>query len=115
MAILRDGLILERSYFGPLPFDKKDEDLWTDSINKYEKLVATINSKINKYNLVVPILHKQMVHVNLEKEAKKALLAGEYCSEEVRRREIKKRGEAKAQSTVEQHTFFDILYALFKS
>lgn len=112
--MLRDGLLLERSYFGPIPFNTKDEELWTEAVNKYEKLVAMINTKINKYNLVVPILHKQMAHVSLEKQAKKALMQSEYCREEGPGRETLKREKDKDHST-QQQTFFDVFYSLFKS
>jgi hypothetical protein len=35
--------------------------------------VKGINKKINNYNLVVPLLNKQMVHVNLRRLADKCL------------------------------------------
>lgn len=110
-AMLRDGLMLERSNFGALPFTENDEIHWRDAVNKYEKLVNRINAKINKFNLVVPILHKQMIHVSLEKEAKKALVEGKWTNEDRKQNHKTKDLNVKTQ----EQTLFDLFYALFKS
>lgn len=78
--IIKDGLHMERSYFGPHPLNNEDNNLWESVVNKYEEATKKVNSKIQKYNLVVPILNKQLFAFNLKKEAQKILVHGK-CSE----------------------------------
>lgn len=57
---------------------------WSDKVYKYKELVSKINNKITKFNLVVPILKNQMIHVNLENEAQKAIVQGKSSSDVLR-------------------------------
>lgn len=63
-----------RNDIGELPLTPKDESIWQNNLKKFETTIKQINNKIDKYNLVVPILRKQMFHINLDDLAKKALL-----------------------------------------
>ncbi|XP_014254316.1 dnaJ homolog subfamily C member 28 [Cimex lectularius] len=73
---LKESLFKVRGKIGPVPLDKSEEDYWNDEVNKYEDTVKVLNSKIDTYNLVVPILNKQMFHVKLSDEAHKILTEG---------------------------------------
>lgn len=62
-----------RNDLGELPLSIKDEITWRNNLEKLETLAKQINDKIDKYNLLVPILQKQMLHIDLMELAKKAL------------------------------------------
>lgn len=81
---LRNSLLIERKYYGPYPLSIEENVKWSDIVYKYKDLVNKINNKITKFNLVVPILNKQMIHVNLENEAQKAILQGKSSSDVLR-------------------------------
>lgn len=53
----------------------KDETTWRDNLEKFKTQTKQINNKIDKYNLLVPILQKQMLHISLEEFAKEALVS----------------------------------------
>lgn len=77
ILILRKNLFTERQYFGPYPLTIEDNIEWSEQVYKYKELVNKINKKIAKFNLVVPILNKQMIPICLEKEAQKAIVIGQ--------------------------------------
>ncbi|XP_077298534.1 dnaJ homolog subfamily C member 28 [Arctopsyche grandis] len=70
---LRSSLLKERSKLGNVPLNPSEEYDWSRCVEKHNDLVKKINSKITHYNLVVPILQKQMIFISLEKEAQRAL------------------------------------------
>lgn len=70
---IRQRLTMKRKELGPVPLSHSDEHDWELAIESCRPLAQQINSKINKYNLLVPILQKQMLQVQLEKEAIKIL------------------------------------------
>ncbi|CAG9773776.1 unnamed protein product [Ceutorhynchus assimilis] len=76
-ADLRKSLFTERKYFGPYPISVEENIEWSEKVYKYKKTVEDINKKIAKFNLVVPVLNKQMLEICLEKEAQKAMVLGE--------------------------------------
>lgn len=75
---LKKCLLTERSYLGPYPLSSKDKSLWDDIVDKRRETVEKINKKISNFNLVVPIINKQMVLISLEKEAEKILINGRH-------------------------------------
>jgi len=44
---------------------------WIDAIDKFQNEIAAVNVNINKLNLIVPMLWRQQVHYNAEKEISK--------------------------------------------
>ncbi|KAJ1526902.1 hypothetical protein ONE63_008454 [Megalurothrips usitatus] len=80
---LRQSLIKKRKMIGPLPLSCEDEEMWKLALESCSPLVKQINLKINKYNLLVPILEKQMLQVQLNKEAIKILEETEGVSRKV--------------------------------
>lgn len=111
--IIRSGLQMERAHFGPYPLSDDDNSLWETVVNKYEKAVQNVNSKINKYNLVVPILNKQLFALNLKKEAHKVLVNGK-CSEKTKYCYYNKNKQDLQKSDGKQ-SFLDIFNVLFKN
>lgn len=74
--MFRNTLQLERINFPPYPLTIEENIKWSNAVYKHKDLVDTVNNKINKYNLLVPILQRQMLLVSLQKEAQKVLLKG---------------------------------------
>lgn len=70
---LKKRLSEVRNAMEELPLNPKDRLIWEDNLKKFESLTTQINNKIDKYNLLVPILQKQMLHINLNELAEKAL------------------------------------------
>ncbi|XP_076183323.1 dnaJ homolog subfamily C member 28 [Ptiloglossa arizonensis] len=70
---LRKQLKEARNEVGSLPLSCADEATWKNIIENFKSTIKRINNKIDKYNLLVPILQKQMFHINLEDFAKEAL------------------------------------------
>lgn len=70
---LRTSICLSRSRLGPMPFTRSDAKKWDDFQDGFKEKVKLIDGKIDKLNLIVPILNRQRVHVNLEREISKVL------------------------------------------
>lgn len=82
--LLRNDLLRERKYFGPYPLSVEENIKWSEIVYKYKSFVENINKKISKFNLVVPVLSKQMVHVILENEAQKVVINGKSSDDVLR-------------------------------
>jgi len=70
---LKKKLLEARNDVSELPLTPKDKMIWNDKLEKFKTITKQINNKIDKYNLLVPILQKQMLHVRLNELAEKAL------------------------------------------
>ncbi|XP_063983331.1 dnaJ homolog subfamily C member 28 [Diachasmimorpha longicaudata] len=70
---LQEYLNNTRETLGPFPFTSEDLNIWDAALKSAETTAKRINDKINKYNLLVPILQKQMVQINLKNFEKKAM------------------------------------------
>lgn len=75
---LVDILTEYRSYVGRTPLDDTEADEWSTMVSRQENRKSDINKKIDKYNLIVPILDQQMCHIQLEKIAEKVLTQQTY-------------------------------------
>ncbi|XP_044728761.1 dnaJ homolog subfamily C member 28 [Chrysoperla carnea] len=73
---LKSALAEDRKMFNAMPLTDEEERRWEKCLEKYHDTVDKINKKIQYYNLVVPILQKQMVNVNIKKLSKKILEKG---------------------------------------
>lgn len=65
---LRDGLLTKREKLGPNPLTLEASITWEQNVTEFQEKLPTINQKIDKFNMIVPILNKQRVHVNFQKE-----------------------------------------------
>ncbi|KAJ6640696.1 DnaJ like subfamily C member 28, partial [Pseudolycoriella hygida] len=70
---LKKILMDRRSYFTELPLHESEATKWKTFIESQENRTAEINRKIDKYNLLVPILDKQMCQVQLNKISESVL------------------------------------------
>ncbi|XP_070505069.1 dnaJ homolog subfamily C member 28 [Chironomus tepperi] len=69
---VKDKLKFERSKL-KFPADDDDKIKWTKVLKEYENDVKNINKQIDKFNLICPILNKQMVQIRLQVIADKIL------------------------------------------
>lgn len=73
---IREALLRERKRIGQLPLSAEDEEKWKSALSRQAESISELNKKINKYNLLVPILSKQTVHFPLARESEKVLKEG---------------------------------------
>lgn len=108
----RQELATERANFGPLPLNEYDLVEWEYTIQKFTKDIIAINKKIDKFNLVVPILNKQMTQIELKREADTTLKhARPADSKRIKRQE---NASSKAENQQEHKNLFSLLEAYFK-
>ncbi|KAL7632480.1 UNVERIFIED_CONTAM: hypothetical protein RMT77_017193 [Armadillidium vulgare] len=62
-----------RCKLGPCPLTIKEKGIWTKFLSNLKSEVEDLNKKIDKYNLVVPIMSKQTVHFPFVKVCEKIL------------------------------------------
>ena len=70
---LRESLFGKKRKLGPSPLPLQATIQWNQSLEEFEDKLRVINKKIDKFNMIVPILNKQKVHVNLQKEVNRTL------------------------------------------
>lgn len=70
---LKSDLAKERGKLGELPLTPQDEYKWEKVLEAYESVVASLNKKIDKFNLIVPVLNRQMVRYDLAQLGQKVL------------------------------------------
>ncbi|XP_023018927.2 dnaJ homolog subfamily C member 28 [Leptinotarsa decemlineata] len=78
---LRQDLLTERKHFGPYPLSVEENIAWSEKVYQYKNITKEINKKIAKFNLVVPVINKQMLNVCLENEAQKVVVNGKSCED----------------------------------
>ncbi|XP_015111472.1 dnaJ homolog subfamily C member 28 [Diachasma alloeum] len=105
---LQDYLNNTRETLGAVPFTPEDLKIWGEALNSAEVTVKRINDKINKYNLLVPILQKQMVQINLKNLEKKAL-------ERPPNSRVREAPLIKSQRQEETSSIFDFFMSNFES
>ena len=70
---LREGLLDERRRLGPSPLTLQATIQWNSNLKEFEHKLRLVNKKIDKFNIIVPILNKQKVHVNFQKEVNRTV------------------------------------------
>lgn len=70
---LKKALLDKRSYFSELPLSESEAEQWERFVKSQENRLIEINKKIDKYNLLVPILKQQMCRVQIDKISEKIL------------------------------------------
>lgn len=78
---LKGDVARERKYLGPYPLNEADLLKWEKICEENRYLAHTINSKINKYNLIVPLINKQKFHVVYEEMCDEILKNGTHSVE----------------------------------
>lgn len=62
-----------RNELGLIPLNLEERKSWKNTIENLKPFIKNLNNKIDKYNLLVPILQKQMLQVNIETLAEQVL------------------------------------------
>lgn len=70
---LKKILMDKRSYFSEVPLSEFETAQWDNVIQNQENRLLEVNKKIDKYNLIVPILELQMCRVQINKISDKIL------------------------------------------
>lgn len=78
---LVDILTTYRSYLGEEPLSATEQGDWESTVKKQQNRLDMINSKIDKYNLIVPILDQQMIRFDMNRIAEQILKTGPCCME----------------------------------
>ncbi|XP_018427634.1 PREDICTED: dnaJ homolog subfamily C member 28 [Nanorana parkeri] len=73
---LRSELVASRKKIGELMTYSKEKE-WMETCENLRENITKLNKKVNDFNLVVPLMSRQMVHFNVEKEISRAQQA--YC------------------------------------
>lgn len=64
----RENLLQKRKKLGPSPLTLLSADKWERHLKEFHDKLRDTNKKIDKFNMIVPILNKQKVHANFHKE-----------------------------------------------
>ncbi|XP_040194836.1 dnaJ homolog subfamily C member 28 [Rana temporaria] len=73
---LRNDLVASRKKIGELMTSSKEKE-WMEICKNFRENLTKLNKKVNDFNLVVPLMSRQMVHFNVDKEISRAEQA--YC------------------------------------
>lgn len=111
IQLLKDKLKEGRARVGALPLDPTDEDSWNKHLASLADDVKSINKKISDYNLVVPLLNKQMVHANLNRLSDKCLKEESFRTGP---RESQPLSVSNRPSTSNSNVLFDLFNAVWK-
>ncbi|KAJ8407403.1 hypothetical protein AAFF_G00279770 [Aldrovandia affinis] len=71
---LRTWLLESRAILGE-PLTSAEQARWREHCQAFSENLATLNKKVDDFNLIVPLLSKQMVHFSLQREMDRALRA----------------------------------------
>ncbi len=99
LATIRNELRAARQKLGPPPLGDRQLDSWHSTLLQLkEDRVVKVNKRIDKFNLIVPLLNSQMFRFNLDREAEKVLESGYQPLLQ----EVDKRGQGGAASSSTQ-------------
>lgn len=83
VEFLKRDISNDRKFLGPHPLSDNDAIKWQSICKDYKDFVKTINSKVNKYNLIVPLINKQKFYVEIDMILDDILKNGEHSVERV--------------------------------
>jgi hypothetical protein len=96
LTTIRNELRSARQKLGPPPLGNRQLDSWHSTLLQLrEDRVVKVNKRIDKFNLIVPLLNSQMFRFNLDREAEKVLESGYQPPLQ----EVEKRGQGAAASS----------------
>jgi len=71
LVTCRGNLALERKRLGDPPYTDKTLSDWNAYVENFRLGMEALNEKIHRFNLVVPMLHRQVMPYNYSKELQK--------------------------------------------
>ncbi|XP_045497883.1 dnaJ homolog subfamily C member 28 [Colias croceus] len=109
IELLKEEIRNDRMYLGPHPLKEEDIKKWECIYESNRNLAKSINTKINTYNLIVPLLNKQKFHVEFDKICEDILINGQHS--------VKEKEKVKEQiqnvTITENDDFVGILFKAF--
>ncbi|XP_062390796.1 dnaJ homolog subfamily C member 28 isoform X2 [Sardina pilchardus] len=90
LARLRSELLEARGRLGD-PMRPHEEPRWQELCGNFAVDLAKLNKRVDTFNLIVPLLSRQMVHFSLKREVERASREDKERREERRRRETELR------------------------
>ena len=99
---------MERSKIGELPLKEHEQKFWDEACRKHEKTAQEINRSIDKFNLIVPILDKQMVQIQIKMIADRVLEKGIFGGSE-----MPKDNKEQTQMSNEKASLFTLIGSFF--
>lgn len=90
------------------PLERNEEQVWEKTIERAEETIKKVNKNIDKFNLIVPVMEKQMVHICL------CVIANKILNEEaIMRPAPEPKLESQASSDY-KITLFSLLESIMK-
>lgn len=108
VELLKKDIRSERMFLGPYPLTDSDEHRWQQICESNREFVKTINSKINKYNLIVPLINRQKFYVEIDKILDDILRNGPHSVE------LKKVEAPEIKAVVVSDDFIGSLWKIFE-
>ncbi|XP_071446905.1 dnaJ homolog subfamily C member 28 [Hetaerina americana] len=112
-AAILECIASDRTMLGPHPLSMAEERKWKSILSKHEAAVKELNSKIVKFNLLVPLLNKQMFLFNLLKAAEKILLEGKHNEGKTSERKDSVNAQH-STDTSDNQNFLSLLGSIFR-
>lgn len=94
----RKALLRERLKLGPEPLNDYNVKKWAGLQIEFAETVKSINRRVNDFNLIVPIIRLQMVHIQPDKEIAKVV--DEYGKMEERESEHSGQNKEKKEAVM---------------
>ncbi|XP_036400624.1 dnaJ homolog subfamily C member 28 [Megalops cyprinoides] len=98
---LRAGLLGYRAKLGD-PLTPAEQAQWQQHCQSFSDDLVRLNKKVDNFNLIVPLLSKQMVHFSLQRELDRALQADRERRLEKRRQ--REANEERDRANTNEHT-----------
>lgn len=114
IKLLREGLLDERRKLGPSPLTLQSTIQWNNSMKEFEHKLRLVNKKIDKFNIIVPILNKQKVHVNFQKEVHRTVEHYGYGTTEETEFHLNSQEESKHKGNSTTLTFIGKLFEKYR-
>ncbi|XP_066285776.1 dnaJ homolog subfamily C member 28-like [Branchiostoma lanceolatum] len=70
---LRKNLDSKRATFGSEPFSLQHQKQWNTYLDTFREDIVALNKRIDKYNMIVPIMAKQLGHIKPDREVAKVI------------------------------------------
>ncbi|XP_071101845.1 dnaJ homolog subfamily C member 28-like [Haliotis cracherodii] len=67
----RKKLAVLRSRMGCPPFDSEDAKKWKSQTYKHRSIITDVNIKVDKFNMIVPFLDKQLVQYDADRDIRR--------------------------------------------
>lgn len=73
MKYARQRLAVAHNRLGDPPHSSSDTKKWTSAMDAFKNEICEINVKIDKFNLIVPLLNKQKMPYSIDREVRRVL------------------------------------------